>query len=40
MDTLSDMNLMPRRHVVIRAPFDYYNAPPDRRDVYRGLWVH
>jgi len=46
MDTLSDMDLLPKRHVVVRPPlpYDYYGFPDDRRDnrrdVYRGLWVH
>lgn len=41
MDTLSDMDLLPRRHVLVNPPlpYQYYNAPPDSRDVYRGIWV-
>jgi peptidoglycan hydrolase-like protein with peptidoglycan-binding domain len=39
MDTLADMNLLPRRHVVIPRPLPYgiYEEPPG---VYRGVWVH
>jgi hypothetical protein len=46
MDTLSDMDLLPKHHVVVRPPlpYDYYGFPDDRRDdrrdVYRGIWVH
>jgi len=40
MDTLMDMNLLPRRRVVIRPPVPYgYGDPEEGRDVYRGLWV-
>ena len=41
MDTLMDMNLLPRRHVVIRPPGPYgpYGDPDAGRDVYRGIWV-
>jgi len=44
MDTLADMDLLPRRHVLIRQPVPvpynpYYGAPVDGRDVYRGIWV-
>jgi len=39
MDTLDDMNLLPRRHVVMPPP-----PPPPYGDagppVYRGIWVH
>ena len=41
MDTLMDMNLMPKRRVVIRppAPYDFFRDPSGGRDVYRGIWV-
>jgi len=40
METLSDMNLLPRRRVVVRPPAPYDVYPPPARDVYRGIWVH
>jgi len=39
MATLSDMDLLPKRHVVIR-PFEPFAPPDDRRGVYRGIWIH
>lgn len=42
METLSDMNLLPKPHVVIRPPVPYepfYGDPADGREVYRGIWV-
>jgi peptidoglycan hydrolase-like protein with peptidoglycan-binding domain len=45
MDTLADMNLLPARHMVIRAlrpsipDYDAYPPLPGRQ-IYRGLWVH
>ena len=35
METLSDMNLLPQRHVVIHP----YAQPQEDRAVYRGIWV-
>ena len=42
MATLSDMNLLPQRHVVIRPPGPPVAPYPydEPRDVYRGIWVH
>jgi peptidoglycan hydrolase-like protein with peptidoglycan-binding domain len=39
MDTLSDMNLLPKRRVVLRPPEPYYGDPAEGRGVYRGIWV-
>jgi peptidoglycan hydrolase-like protein with peptidoglycan-binding domain len=38
MDTLADMNLLPRRHVFAPPPMPYGYAEPG--PVYRGIWVH
>lgn len=42
MDTLSEMNLLPGRRVVIPAParpFDFEEPPAIQRRVYRGIWI-
>lgn len=41
MDTLADMNLLPRRHLAAAPPLPpsgFYGDSP--REVYRGIWVH
>jgi peptidoglycan hydrolase-like protein with peptidoglycan-binding domain len=39
METLDDMNLLPRRGVVIRPPGPYEDDGPPQT-VYRGIWIH
>jgi hypothetical protein len=39
METLDDMDLLPRRGVVIRPPAPYEDDGPPQT-VYRGIWVH
>jgi peptidoglycan hydrolase-like protein with peptidoglycan-binding domain len=40
METLADMNLLPRRQIMVPPPVPYgpYGQPPGV--VYRGIWVH
>jgi peptidoglycan hydrolase-like protein with peptidoglycan-binding domain len=42
MDTLADMNLLPRRHVLVRPPVPYVPYGPYGQPgvVYRGIWIH
>lgn len=40
MDTLTDMNLLPRRRAMINPPPPPYGYDSGPREVYRGIWVH
>jgi peptidoglycan hydrolase-like protein with peptidoglycan-binding domain len=41
MDTLAELNLLPRRHVMVAPPIPYGPGPYGPPGVvYRGIWVH
>ena len=41
MDTLTDMNLLPRRRAMINPPsLPPYGHDSGPREVYRGIWIH
>ena len=39
LDTLVELNLLPRRRVVVRPAMPYEEYPPEGREVFRGIWV-